>query len=315
MDARISVIIPLYNRRSYIRPCIDSVLRQTIPAYEIIVIDDGSTDNSRETIQDLIDNKQILYFYQHNQGISMARNAGIAVASGNYLAFLDSDDLWLPTKLEKQINHLQNNKTIEFVHNDATLIGPNGDLIENTAHFRYFANGNCFDDVLQYCGINMSSVLVSKTLIELIGHFDRRLQGSEDYEFFMRCSLKHNIGFVDEKLTLYRRHPGGASADRIEILLQAIKALDVFCDNTNADRTLRKIVNRQKGKLYFLISRRYFYEMSNKPESRKLFYHSLRHCYVSSETIPLFLELIAPDGFLKNLRWYKTKLFRYLNPS
>lgn len=308
MDMKISVVIPLYNRERYIRSCVESVLRQTFPVHEIIVIDDGSRDNGGEALRDYVEKKSVRYFYQENQGISRARNAGVAVATGDHIAFLDSDDLWLPAKLEKQVALLRRHNHIEFVHNDADIIDGQGNIVADASCFRFYAQGRCFEEVLHSCGINTSSVLISKRLLDAVGLFDPRLQGSEDYEFFMRSAARYEIGFVDEKLTLYRRHAEGASADRINILIQAIKAVDVFCENTNADKKMIAVATRQQGKLYFRIAQRLFFEFSRKSAARSNLFLAFRHHYFSSEMLPLLLEVLFPNEALKTLRWYRRKL-------
>ena len=112
----VSVIVPLYNHRRYIRTAVESVLNQTAPPLEILVIDDGSTDKSRDAIADFIESGEIIYVRQENQGVSAARNHGISLARGEFIALLDSDDAWMPTKLEKQLAVFEKNPELALVH-------------------------------------------------------------------------------------------------------------------------------------------------------------------------------------------------------
>ena len=121
----ISTIIPTYNRAATVTRSINSVLGQTYPVQEIIVIDDGSTDGTRETV-DRIDSPKIRYIYQENRGVSAALNSGIKAAGGNWIAILDSDDCWRKNKIEKQVDLLRQNKLIDFVHTNRTLVWENG---------------------------------------------------------------------------------------------------------------------------------------------------------------------------------------------
>jgi len=119
---KVSVIIPIYNRLQYLPAAIGSVLNQTYQDFEIIVVDDGSTEDVKGKISEYIKqnpSKKIKYFYQENKGVSAARNRGIKEATGEYIAFLDSDDIWVPEKLSLQTEYLAKNKTIDVVFGDA----------------------------------------------------------------------------------------------------------------------------------------------------------------------------------------------------
>ena len=123
---RVSVIIPTYNRAGYLCESIESVLTQTYTDYEIIVVDDGSTDDTEEVLQLWIADGTIHYVWQENRGESAARNHGIELAIGEYIAFLDSDDLFMPTKLEEQVAYLDNHPEVGMAHSCYSKFGEAG---------------------------------------------------------------------------------------------------------------------------------------------------------------------------------------------
>ena len=128
---KFSVIIPSFNGGKFISTAITSVLEQTYPAFEIIVVDDGSTDNTKEIVE-LNFNKKIKYIYQKNQGVAAARNLGAKIARGDWLAFLDADDWYLPNRLADHARLIKNNKGIDFVTSDYEYRQDNGDFISNS---------------------------------------------------------------------------------------------------------------------------------------------------------------------------------------
>lgn len=311
MNIRTSVVIPLYNSRKYIRSTVESVLSQSYPVHEIIVIDDGSTDGSGETLFDYIMSGAVKYILQMNQGVSVARNTGVSASTGNYVAFLDSDDIWLPTKNEEQINFLKMHKDIEFVHNDVTLIDCHGNKITSPVFHRFDAKGHCLEHIIKYCAINISSILVSKRLLNEVGKFNKSLHGSEDYEFFMRVGLKYEVGYVDNKLTYYRKHNTSATSSRITILHEAIKALESMGSNPELNRKMMSTIRLQKGQFHFMLAQRHYHDFCDRKQSLKSIVRSLRYKLPDGKTMSLLANVMLPSALIKNVRWYAEKIERY----
>lgn len=198
----VSVIIPVYNRADRIGRCLESVLRQTYRAVEIIIIDDGSTDNLEEMIRPVWN--QVRLIRQENKGQGAARNAGIQAAKGEWIAFLDSDDLWDEKKLEIQMNSILT-KGYEWGHTKARII-PTSDRPRFFGDwFRDGRSGMIARQLLQTNFICTSSVVLKKDILEEVGCFseDRELQNFEDYELWLRIAALVGIDYVDEPLTLY----------------------------------------------------------------------------------------------------------------
>ncbi len=191
---KISVIIPTFNRAEHLPKAIRSVLDQTIKADEIIVVDDGSNDNTKNILQDY----PIKYFYQKNKGVSSARNKGIELAANDWICFLDSDDIWECNKLEKQITFHKQNHDILFSYTDETWLF-NGKTIKQKAH-QQKKDKTTFTTHLPNTFIGTSTVMLNKSILDTIGNFDTNLIACEDYDLWLRILLKHQVGYIDDKL-------------------------------------------------------------------------------------------------------------------
>lgn len=234
---QISVIIPSYNRLALLPRAIDSVLQQTRKADEIIVIDDGSGDKTSTEIASRY--PQIRLLQQSNQGVSSARNAGIRQASFEWIALLDSDDEWLPNKLEKQIEALTDNADFKFVHADEIWIRNGVRVNPMNKHKKY--GGQIFLHCLPLCCISPSSVLLHRSMFDEFGLFDETLPACEDYDMWLKICSACPVLFLEEKLIikhgghkdqLSQRHWG---MDRFRI-----QALDNLLSSNQLDMKQRK---------------------------------------------------------------------------
>jgi len=209
----ISIVIPTFNRAQHVQAALKSVLAQTYPEFEVIVVDDGSADGTGEAIQELIRSQvtggeRIRYFFQPNQGSSVARNKGIEQARGEWIAFLDSDDVWLPEKLELQLQAIQQFKdSCGACFTDSQMVN---DLGMNESSFRCFGRpceqtvGIASEAMLSlarcFCGFWLSTLLVRTDLSRRIGGFDPEIQGPEDRDFYFRLALVTPLACIDRPL-------------------------------------------------------------------------------------------------------------------
>jgi len=201
---KISVIIPTWNRAHCLSPALESVCRQTHPAHEILVIDDGSTDTTRSLVSTGFPG--VRYHHQDNHGVSHARNTGIRLATGDWIALLDSDDQWHPAKLERQVRALQENPDYEICHTDEVWIR-NGKRV-NPMRKHAKKGGYIFRHNLPRCAISPSAVLINKQLLENIGVFDEHLPACEDYDLWLRLCARRPVLYLEEPLTI--KHGGHA---------------------------------------------------------------------------------------------------------
>jgi len=203
----ISVIIPTYNRASFLGEAIPSVLNQRAfqpteasPSFELIVVDDGSTDDTRDTVASF--GKSVHYQFQPHQGVSAARNLGLRVASGDFVAFLDSDDLWKEEKIANQMSFMKAFPRAKACYTEEVWIRRRVVVNPKKKHQKY--SGWIFDKVLPLCLISLSSALFRKEIFEEIGRFDERLPACEDYDFGIRLTHRYPVFLLSKPLIVKR---------------------------------------------------------------------------------------------------------------
>ena len=196
----VTVIIPTYNRGWIIKEAIDSVLNQDFRDYELIVVDDGSSDNTQEILGAY--GKTLAVFQQPNKGVSGARNSGIAAASGQLVAFLDSDDLWLPGKLSSQVKFFEENA--DAVINQTQEIWIRNGVRVNPKNRHHKFSGMIFERSLALCLVSPSAVMIRKSLFDTVGVFDERLPACEDYDLWLRVSCRYPVHLIDFPLIIKR---------------------------------------------------------------------------------------------------------------
>ncbi len=196
----VSVIIPTYNRGWILKEAIDSVLAQDFKDYELIVVDDGSSDNTREVLDTY--GQEIIVLRQANKGVSAARNRGIAEAGGQLVAFLDSDDLWLPRKLSRQVDFFNLNP--DAVINQTEEIWIRNGVRVNPKNRHRKPSGMIFERSLGLCLVSPSAVMIRKTLLDVVGVFDENLPACEDYDLWLRISCRYPVHLIDTPLIIKR---------------------------------------------------------------------------------------------------------------
>src|SRR5579872_3523283 len=196
-SATVSVIIPAYDSERYVADAVRSVLAQTYRPYEIIVVDDGSTDGTARALEAF--GGEIRYLHQDNRGEPAARNTGMRAATGEYIAFLDSDDLWLPQKLELQMAYFAVHPACAFVYSDMSTFDENG-VMDASVKVRFnitFPSGNIFRALFRETLFGSGSVVFRRTCLEKVGYFDEDFLVGSDYEMWLRIALHYECGVVD----------------------------------------------------------------------------------------------------------------------
>ena len=203
---QVSVIIPAYNAEAYIGDAVESALRQTYTDIEIIVVDDGSTDGTSDRLRAFGD--RIVVHRQSNAGVAAARNRGARAANGEWLAFLDADDEWLPEKLDRQLAA----RPQHMAYTDRFNVGARGELPDIQSDVTPMHGVDLFLPLLLEGNfITASSALVRRRVFESTGGFFEGLHGTEDWDLWVRIAARHDIDFVPAPLVNYRFHAGGIS--------------------------------------------------------------------------------------------------------
>ncbi len=209
---KVSVIIPTYNREKLIERSVRSVLNQTYENLEVIVVDDGSADKTEDVIKS-IDDDRVIYYKQENGGAGKARNTGVILATGEYIAFQDSDDVFRSKKLEIQMEYIKKNPQYSMVYSSFLRHNADGTIRIIPEAFRYPGplEGDIFYTLLQKNSVGAPTTLMKKECFEEIGGYDESLRSLEDWEFALRYSEGFYIGYIDEILVDVYEQAGSVS--------------------------------------------------------------------------------------------------------
>ena len=204
IDPRVSVIVPTFNRAALLVEAVDSVLAQQGVAFELIVVDDGSTDDTSDVLAGY--GSRIKVIPQENRGVSAARNRGVAAGRGELIAFLDSDDLWLPGKLRAQVAYMDAHPELGICQTEEIWIR-DGRRVNPRRRHRKTA-GMFFERSLELCLVSPSAVMLRRELFEAAGGFDEDLPACEDYDLWLRIGRRHPVGLIDAPMVVKRGgHP------------------------------------------------------------------------------------------------------------
>ena len=201
MTNLVSIILPVYNGEQYLKMAVDSVLSQTYTNFELIIINDGSTDTSAEIIESYSDERIKLITQLKNIGYVYRLNEGIRISKGNFIARIDSDDLWNPNKLSTQIKAFNNNDNLFFVATDFNKIDKNGEIFSTEKSSNI---NNLRNSILKRCFICHSAVMFKKEIIHTVGTYNEKIKYAEDYDYWIRILAKYKGFILPEVLTDYR---------------------------------------------------------------------------------------------------------------
>lgn len=269
--ARISVVIPTYNRAELLKNSINSVLSQTYRDFEILVIDDCSSDHTPGVLEVIRDERLRVIRNGSNKGIAAVRNIGVTSARGEYIAFLDDDDEWLPGKLEKQLDVLEGGSAnLGCVYTGVLVINSDGDQVLQTSIPRY--RNNILKELLFQNFITTSTVVVKKACFEKVGLFDEDIPYGEDYDMWIRIAKEFEFDFVKEPLTKYRVH------------------------QTAITKNYATVIN---GVERVLLKHRKLFERNRRAYSNNMLLLGVTYCYIgrTKEGIKTFIRAIKAYQF------------------
>lgn len=314
---KISAIIPAYNAAQYITEALDSVLAQTYPVYEIIVVDDGSTDGTAEIVKEIASSAPsvpprndvpIKYIYQENKGPAATRNRGIKEATGDYMAFLDADDLWLPEKIEKQVK-LFDGSDYAMVYCDMSH-EVNGRVINKSylkeRNYKYVSDGKVYKNLLRENFIFTPTVIMKKDIIDKIGYFDEGLKICEDYKMWLNVAKNYPVGFANEPLVTRRRMGGNITEDKKLFMSSGIALFKELFENRSSDKIERAIISAGLSERLFNLG--YFYwDTGDLALARENFLQAMRYKHDILKIIPYVILSYFPHMLIKNVRHVNRK--------
>lgn len=255
--SKVSVIIPTYNMAEYVCQAIDSVLAQTYDDFEIIVVNDGSTDNTEEVLKKYESNKKIKIINQSNKGLACSRNAGIKHSKGEYIAWLDADDIWRKDFLEIAVKQLERYKEISVVHSNVYRFKDNvNDAKSRTLNFNLsnITENALIEKILLGSYHVNNAQVIRKECIRDIGLFDEnvsKFNGCEDLDMWLRLLRKYKHSYISEPLVYYRQNPTGASKNLTKMKQAKHYVLNKFFSDHTLPKQIVKIKRAAYANMYF----------------------------------------------------------------
>lgn len=247
----VSVIIPTYNREKYIARAIDSVKKQIYENIEIIVINDGSTDNTKEVLKKYKDDITLLY-HRTNKGSSFARNKGLKKAQGDYIAFLDSDDYWTANKVGSQVSHLHNNPDILVCHTNWNIMV--NDKISQPK-IKEYNDGYIFNTMLQYCAMLPSTTMIHKDVIKNIGYINTKFVLGDIYHYLIKITSKYNVIYDHRKMAVKEDFTDNQLSKKLSPVDRGLLVLNDLKDNSLFTQEQKTLIHRRIEELNKIKSR------------------------------------------------------------
>lgn len=295
----VSVIVPIFNRQELVGPALDSILEQTYRPLEIIAVDDGSTDDTQEILERYANRYQdhLTVLRQPNSGPAVARNRALRHARGEFIAFLDSDDVWLPSKLELQLPRLT--PEVGLVYSALQEVDADGRVLA-TVHCDQEMRGDVYRHLLVRNRMTGGTVVVKRSALETVGVFDESLRAAENWDLWIRISKDFAVDFVDQPLLQYQKHDDRLSLDRprMQAAAEAVLAKH-FPQPPAAGDPLLDNYNRAYANIYYRRGVNFF-SSRKYPEARQMFRRCWKYCprYRDSRVRYLRSLLAAPANLL-----------------
>ena len=316
-NPKVSAIIPVYNGEKYISKALESVLNQTYKNIEIIIINDGSNDRSFEQIKPYL--SRIKYIYQENEGLCNARNKGIHESTGELIAFLDHDDIWLAQKIEKQVKYFLENPHGKFVHCSVIYINHTGEKITPAGYWNDLRiNGEVNDiaEIFMHYAMFPSAMMIRREVFEDIGYFDPEFNHGEGYNLCLRIAREYHLGYINEALVLYRLHDSNASKDVIRFDLNRINIIEAFLEKyPDVYKIIRKKnITSRLFNLYLDIAKTFLWT-GNYTEAKKFFWKAYKKYPANLECLKNFLWYSLTPSQRGALSWYKEKFKTMFSPE
>ncbi|OQY97646.1 MAG: hypothetical protein B6D35_14535 [Candidatus Brocadia sp. UTAMX2] len=289
-NSLVSVIVPTYNSARFLPESVGSILAQTYHPYEIIVVDDGSTDNTKEVLQPFMQRIKCIHLEQ-NKGSPTARNIGIQAARGAYIAFIDGDDLWFPEKLQTDIGHFSQHPDISMVYSKHLNIDEKG-VVSDDAVKKRLPSGKIFIQLFSEQNfILTSSVVVRKEVFEATGLFDEQLFNCQDWDMWLRIAFSFQVAGINKPLVKYRHNPGSLSKNRENVLKYQKQVIDktytAFKDTTCgiSEKLYQKRLASHHAK-----AGRYYARTGKKRLAHENFRLSLKHDPLNLRTLRYYFQ-------------------------
>lgn len=316
---KISAVIPAYNSAEFIADAINSILKQTCPIDEIIVVDDGSSDNTGQIVRSLPGN--IRYHKQNNRGPSAARNQGIKIAKGNWIAFLDADDQWTPDKIEKQLDTFNRYPELHLIAGDMSEIDNQGKLLTTSVLAKHHLlqrfqelQGqpipNALAALIRKNFIPTGTVLVQRDTVLAAGLFNESIRFGEDLELWAKIAARHPITCLPEILMLRRQHGNNATHLTGRMLVDLVKVMQSLRSTITADLKHQGLNPDQLVANSFADLGYWYFSETDYSKARLAFLASLRET-INRRAALYLLSSCLPHILIKSIKTIKQAITRH----
>jgi glycosyltransferase involved in cell wall biosynthesis len=303
----VSVIIPAYNAAAYIGQALESAFAQTFQDFEVLVVDDGSTDETASIVASFGD--RVNYLRQDNAGSAKARNLGIRKSRGLFIAFLDADDLWLPDKLARQVALMREQPEVGMVFTKHINFDETGATWPFRFDKRLLMEGDVARNIFMRSGVGTPTVMVRREVFETVGLFEESLRQGQDDNMWVRIAAHCQVRLIDEPLVKVRNHSGRVTRDLKKNTQYVLASTHLLCTHYGrvvADR-IGDLADRKLARAYF-DSGYIQYENGNLKEARKDFRLSIRHDAWRWKNYLYWIVCLLPSWLVKSLRRLKWKI-------
>jgi glycosyltransferase involved in cell wall biosynthesis len=304
----VSIIMPVYNRETFLNLAIISALSQTYKDIELVIIDDGSTDSSRDIIRKFSNSypRRIVPLFQEHLGPTVARNNGIKKASGGFIAFLDSDDLLMPGKISRQIDIYSSCPSFSFIYTGYNLIDTNGKEFQRIYPDRYFS-GNIYKKLwIKDNFISGGTIMVKKNNLHDVGLFDESLTGAENLDLRIKLSKIGPVGFVNDILYSYRRHDSNLSSNTTSM---TANYLNMVANHFGVDGIKNRSLWKSVMSVYFSKEGNRYFALNNYIEAKKHLLLSLKYNLFNRHALLIYFRCFMGYSLNTRLSSLKKRLF------
>jgi glycosyltransferase involved in cell wall biosynthesis len=301
----VSVIIPTYNSARFIGEALQSVFDQTLKDYELIVVDDGSTDPTKQVIERY--GNKIRYVFQQQGGPAKARNRGIGDSLGRYIAFLDADDVWLPLKLEKQVCTFHRCPELAMVFTENSIFNESGVCRTSLGKGERLMKGDVVKNIFLHSGVVTSTVMVRSEIFDKIGLFEEELRLAEDDNMWVRIAANCEIALINEPLVRYRIHPNEITSDKMRLMESVKTNIRLLLQRDEKVREIiEKVIPLRLSFVEFGLGYEHF-RNQKFGEARRAFARGIRcHMWNWRNYVYLLLSLL-PEPLIQTVRWIKKR--------
>jgi len=310
--SRVSVIVPVFNGEKYIGETLRSVFSQDYANLEVIVVNDGSTDATLQEILPFRDHSNFIYLEQPNRGVSAARNKGLMCATGEFVAFLDHDDLWLPQKIRLQVEYLTSHPEVALVHSDYSAIDANGSptYLYRSPRWPTNVEGYCFKDLFIRNRLALLTVMVRTACLDRVGEFNEKITAAEDYEMWLRLAWYYPFGYLSERLAYYRLHDSNASCNKLNMELMELFVIDsILAKFPEVSRIIRRrLVRERLGELNYSVGSLYMWLQRDFTTARRFYLQAFKAGTYKMVSLKRYFWCSLSDSQRRAIAWYAKKL-------